>query len=90
MYFSGDSYGLSLNRGYSFSTHDRDNSNNCPQIVRGGWWYASCAYANLNGEYITPGTTHSGKRGEAGMVYYNFEYWFSLKTSKMMFRRVIE
>ncbi|CAL4108361.1 unnamed protein product [Meganyctiphanes norvegica] len=40
--------------GQAFSTHDRDNdaasSRSCASIYKSGWWYDSCALANLNGE----------------------------------------
>jgi len=44
-----------------FSTFDNDrdttSSANCAFIYKGAWWYKSCYYANLNGIYMTPGTT---------------------------------
>ena len=47
-----------------FTTHDRDNDlsddiNCASDYNRGGWWYKSCTYINLNGNYegdITPPT----------------------------------
>lgn len=69
-----------------FSAYDRDRKK-CAQNDRGGWWYDNCAHANLNGEYITPGTRHIRNHGEAGMIYRNFQEDISLKATKMMFRR---
>lgn len=37
-----------------FSTYDNDNDaqeSNCGLEFHGGWWYSSCHWANLNGEY---------------------------------------
>ena len=53
--------------GYSdmmFTTRDRDNDlhpgiNCATDVCRGGWWYSSCTYINLNGNYegdVTPPT----------------------------------
>jgi hypothetical protein len=64
---------------------DRDG-NNCAVLDRGGWWYDNCATANLNGEYVTPGT-YRPFRDVGGMIYYSFKNEESLKVSKMMFRR---
>ena len=49
---AGDSLG-SVN-GMKFSTQDVDNdlfSGNCAQNNHGAWWFRSCFYAHLNGEY---------------------------------------
>ena len=45
----GDSLGIAKDS--SFSTFDRDNDNwvdHCASNHKGGWWYNSCFYANLN------------------------------------------
>ena len=45
----------SYSNGMMFTTRDRDNdlrSTNCAsEVYRGGWWYNSCTYINLNGNY---------------------------------------
>ena len=39
--------------GMAFSTYDNDSSNGggCAQQWKGGWWYNSCMYSQLNGIY---------------------------------------
>ncbi|XP_069134248.1 ficolin-1-A-like, partial [Argopecten irradians] len=39
------------NSGNEFSTIDRDNGNSCAKRRFGGWWYKSCTYLNINGEF---------------------------------------
>ena len=37
-----------------FSTKDNDNdqySGNCAVIRIGAWWYRTCSYSNINGNY---------------------------------------
>ena len=56
---TGDS--LSYHNRVKFSTRDNDNDQsggNCALNWKGGWWYKSCAYANLNGRYLGKGNTH--------------------------------
>lgn len=46
---------LRPHRSMYFSTKDKDNDkskSNCAERFKGGWWYKSCLYCNLNGEYI--------------------------------------
>ncbi|XP_060581974.1 angiopoietin-related protein 2-like [Ruditapes philippinarum] len=82
--------GLSYHNGQHFTTYniDRDkHSLNCAVVQHGGWWYNFCSYVNLNGKYVTPGTTKNCKL-MCSMYYYQFKAYYSLKISKMMFRRI--
>lgn len=50
---AGDS--LTYHHNQYFSTFDRDSDGhevNCSARYKGGWWYRSCHYANLNGLYL--------------------------------------
>ena len=44
-----------------FTTKDRKNdllgSGNCAVQFYGAWWYKSCYYSNLNGQYLGAGQT---------------------------------
>lgn len=45
---------MTYHNGEKFSTRDQDNDNwdkHCAQSYLGAWWYKSCHYANLNGQY---------------------------------------
>ncbi|XP_060559444.1 neurogenic locus Notch protein-like [Ruditapes philippinarum] len=64
------------------------SSYSCAKTDHGGWWYNGCTLANLNGEYVTPGTISSYHSGEGGVIYREFQEYKSLKETKMMFRRV--
>jgi len=55
--YSGDlSDYFTYHNAMKFSTYDQDNdasSNNCAITEgKGGWWYNSCVYSNLNGRYF--------------------------------------
>ncbi|XP_069138042.1 ryncolin-1-like [Argopecten irradians] len=87
--YSGDAGNdMSLCSGYRFSTKDRDydgySAGSCAHSYRGGWWYAACHRANLNGLYLSgPTSTYAN-----GVVYLSFKgYYYSLKTTTMMVRR---
>ena len=50
---AGDS--LSHHNGMKFSTQDVDNdrkSFNCAELRHGAWWFDSCDYSHLNGDYL--------------------------------------
>ncbi|XP_053381518.1 ficolin-1-A-like [Mercenaria mercenaria] len=85
---AGDSHGLSNSNNNDFATFDEDNVNRCAVRYHGGWWYGSCAFANLNGEYGTPGHISSYSNGEGGFTYREFQLLRMLRESFMMFRRV--
>ncbi|XP_060602514.1 ficolin-1-like [Ruditapes philippinarum] len=46
---------LEYHNGMKFSTKDRDNdpesSHHCADKYHGAWWYKSCHFSNLNGQY---------------------------------------
>uniref|UniRef100_A0A293MNT6 Fibrinogen-related protein n=1 Tax=Ornithodoros erraticus TaxID=265619 RepID=A0A293MNT6_ORNER len=78
-----DSDGLALARGLSFSTkdkdHDEDPNANCAAAYKGGWWYASCHHANLNGLNLNgphdsraDGIEWSKRDGNTGLYYYSY------------------
>ena len=55
---------------------DRDNDDkedlNCARDKsKGGWWYWSCAFSNLNGLY--------GRQGWAGLRYILWYDWFGYR-----------
>ena len=88
--FVGSPGGIRNNNNHDFSTYDRDadgSGANCGMLVRGGWWYANCAWANLNGEYVTPGTLSAHTNGFGGVIYHDFDGLKSLKSTEMKFRR---
>ena len=81
--------GLSYNNGSAFTTYDRDmdrSADNCGIKDHGGWWYRDCTYANLNGEYVAPGSELE-PRAERGVTYKAFDGHQSLKSTEMKFRR---
>ncbi|XP_071946050.1 angiopoietin-related protein 2-like [Antedon mediterranea] len=81
---AGDS--LTYHNGQQFSTYDRDNdkySINCAESWKGAWWYYACAYSNLNGLYLTPGSS-----SYTGIFWYHFKGTsYSLKKTVMMVKR---
>ena len=81
---AGDAMTSHNNR--SFSTHDEDNdisSGNCAVRYSGAWWYANCHSANLNGLYLSGGTSTYAN----GVVWNPFKkYFHSLKFVEMKLR----
>ncbi|XP_076095740.1 microfibril-associated glycoprotein 4-like [Mytilus galloprovincialis] len=70
----------------AFSTkdkdNDKDNSRNCADRFKGGWWYESCFSSNLNGMYL------GNKIGYQGISWMKWKVYQSMKTTSMMIRRV--
>ncbi|KAL4216388.1 Thrombospondin-2 [Mactra antiquata] len=85
-YNIGSGYSFrSGHKGQPFSTYDHDvdgYSGNCAAKYHGGWWYSNCYNANLNGQYLTPGSS-----GNTGIIYDSFRFSSSLKETTMSFRR---
>ncbi|XP_071946010.1 fibrinogen-like protein A [Antedon mediterranea] len=88
---AGDS--LAYNNGGQFTTYDKDNDKwsgtNCAaNYSKGAWWYTNCGYSNLNGLYLTPGSTStSTTSGWTGIFWYHFKNTESLKKTVMMVKR---
>ncbi|KAL9967651.1 hypothetical protein ACROYT_G025931 [Oculina patagonica] len=80
---AGDSF-IVENNNMAFSTKDRDNdrwsSTNCAVPLAGVWWYKSCEYSNLNGQYL------EDKREERGARWDDFRDVLSLKFTEMKLR----
>jgi hypothetical protein len=70
-----------------FSTKDKDNDrwgNNCAASWKGAWWYDTCAYSNLNGQYRT-----AGDRSGTGMTWLYWKSdWRPMKKTEMKTRPV--
>ncbi|XP_037729376.1 angiopoietin-related protein 7-like [Drosophila subpulchrella] len=84
----GDS--LDVNRNQKFTTLDRDNDKrdnfNCATYEKGGWWYKSCAYSQLNGKFYKEGRTKDNQLN--GITWGTWhDYWtHSLTFVEMMIR----
>ncbi|XP_071945984.1 fibrinogen-like protein A [Antedon mediterranea] len=77
---------LAYANGGQFSTYDTDNdksSINCAESYKGAWWYKNCANSNLNGLYLTPGSSSTSN----GIYWFYFKDWESLKKTVMMVKR---
>ncbi|XP_071144804.1 microfibril-associated glycoprotein 4-like [Mytilus edulis] len=74
--------------GMQFSTvdHDRDTTTgNCAAAYKGGWWYAACHNANLNGRYLSG---HHESLGDGIDVSTFRGLHYSLKTVTMMITKI--
>lgn len=82
---AGDS--LTYHNGMAFSTKDKDNdlaTDNCAKAHSGAWWFNSCLYSNLNGEYFY---TKNPRGDWNGIHWYHWKgKTYSLKRAVMMVR----
>ena len=82
----GDS--LAYSNGHRFTTKDQDNDisdGQCAHYFKGAWWYAACLRSNLNGLYL--GGVHATMAD--GMEWTTWTgFYYSLKSTKMMIRRM--
>ncbi len=67
-----------------FSTQDVENDRrsdyNCAQDRHGAWWFLSCSYAHLNGEYL--GGRHN--QYKKGILWRRFKgRYYSYKVAEM-------
>ncbi|XP_021965784.2 angiopoietin-related protein 7 [Folsomia candida] len=80
---------VDYHNGYQFSTTDNDNDGyghiNCAQQHRGGWWYKTCAFADLNSIYHNSSTLEKGWIGVMWFPWKGEDY--SLKTAEMKIRK---
>ena len=84
---AGDSF--SYHNRMEFSTKDRDNDkwdNNCATQYHGAWWYNSCHYSNLNGEYLN-GLNKLSTSGVA-WLHFNGDY-YSIRKAEIKVRPTI-
>lgn len=89
---------LSTHNGGMFSTKDKDNdiwSENCAQVMQGGWWYGACYACNLNGVWMshdqsiaTRGNqTADNQTGVNWRPAFNVDF-YSLKSVEMKVRKL--
>ena len=72
---AGDS--LTYHNNMKFTTQDRDyddGSRNCAVACTGAWWYKSCQYSNLNGQYLGEKNDWKGLR------------WYFYKKNSLSFK----
>ncbi|XP_069107650.1 microfibril-associated glycoprotein 4-like isoform X1 [Argopecten irradians] len=83
---AGDSF-AGRHSGHRFYTKDDDDTYGCSVVYHGAWWYNTCHDSNLNGEYL--GGAHSAYA--RGVVWDSWKgYLYSLKSTKMMIRKVVK
>ena len=79
---AGDS--LAVHNNMAFTTKDRDNDkwySNCAVSYTGAWWYDSCHFSNLNGQYL------GNKVDSVGACWYHYKSsYLSMKSSEMKLR----
>uniref|UniRef100_A0A8C5RB48 Fibrinogen C-terminal domain-containing protein n=1 Tax=Leptobrachium leishanense TaxID=445787 RepID=A0A8C5RB48_9ANUR len=79
---AGDS--LTYHNNKKFSTKDKDfTASKCVESYKGGWWYETCHYSNLNGRYLLQ--TNNAE----GISWYNSKNSYdTFKHSEMKIRLV--
>jgi ficolin len=80
---AGDS--LSYHNGMKFSTKDVDNDQkvdlNCAEDLHGAWWFKTCHYSHLNGEYVG---AHVQVQAWHGVFWFHFRgHLHSAKIAEM-------
>ena len=76
---AGNSF--SYHNGMKFTTKDSDNDNwggNCAISYKGAWWYNSCQFSNLNGNYF-----YSPRFDNSGIIWNTFKGIYSLKRTEI-------
>ena len=72
-----------MNKGMKFTTLDVDNDPpgySCAHERHGAWWFNSCSWAHLNGEYLRG--RHN--QWEKGILWSNFKgSYYSYKVAEM-------
>ncbi|KAK7090940.1 hypothetical protein V1264_010674 [Littorina saxatilis] len=83
---AGDSMSMHLDQ--QFSTKERDNDKSwrhCAKHYHGAWWYWSCFYSNLNGDY----KNSSSNPNKDGMGWETFgSRYYSMKFTEMKIRPI--
>ncbi|XP_045214862.2 ficolin-3-like [Mercenaria mercenaria] len=88
-----DIFSFGYTAGWPFSTYDRDKDiderRNHAVDHHGAWWYSLGSNVNFNGEYCQPETRcNDGVDGLTGHYHFGFAKEESLKSSRMLIRRV--
>ncbi|KAM3912072.1 ficolin-1-B-like [Leptodactylus fuscus] len=91
--FTGGTAGDSLvtQKDQAFSTKDQNNDKSnragqsCAEYFKGGWWFESCHFSHLNGEYLKGKHSTKGK----GIIWYSFRgNFYSLRSTEIKFRPI--
>ena len=79
---------MTSQNGHQFSTKDRDNDNstqNCAEVLGGGWWFSDCGQSNLNGNHIS----ENGDPSTGGILWETMEpgKMSRISATKMIIKR---